>query len=313
MNKKSIKWFIAFAGAIVFVLLLRAFAFTSYLIPSSGMENTLFQGERILVNKWSYGLRVPFMRIFSYRRWLENPVKKEDIVVFNNPTNTSQSVIDRREAFIGRCLGTPGDTLLIDSLFSTTLSVSQTNPDEKRLFSYPADKEQAMNSLLLLLSIKGNKLMGNNKTEHVRSFSYYEYYLLKQAINEKKCWIHLLDQEQKTELKPLVIPGKGKVLRVYPWNIILLRNTLVLHERKHAEVKNDTLYINGKATQHCYFTKDYYWMETNNAANLSGSRLFGFVPKDHIIGKASLIWFSKEPGSGLFNGYRWDRFFHTIQ
>ena len=82
---KGLKWIIAFAGAMVIVLLLRGFAFTSCLIPSAGMENSLFQGERILVNKWSYGLRVPYMSLFSYHRWGESPIHKDDIVVFNNP------------------------------------------------------------------------------------------------------------------------------------------------------------------------------------------------------------------------------------
>ena len=53
MNIRKFKWILAFAGAVVVVLLLRGFAFTSYLIPSTGMENSIFQGERILVNKWS--------------------------------------------------------------------------------------------------------------------------------------------------------------------------------------------------------------------------------------------------------------------
>ena len=56
MNIRKFKWILAFAGAVVVVLLLRGFAFTSCLIPSTGMENSIFQGERILVNKWSYGL-----------------------------------------------------------------------------------------------------------------------------------------------------------------------------------------------------------------------------------------------------------------
>ncbi len=64
MNIRKFKWILAFAGAVVVVLLLRGFAFTSCLIPSTGMENSIFQGERILVNKWSYGLRVPFMSLF---------------------------------------------------------------------------------------------------------------------------------------------------------------------------------------------------------------------------------------------------------
>ena len=82
MNIRKFKWILAFAGAVVVVLLLRGFAFTSCLIPSTGMENSIFQGERILVNKWSYGLRVPFMSLFSYHRWCESPVRQQDIVVF---------------------------------------------------------------------------------------------------------------------------------------------------------------------------------------------------------------------------------------
>lgn len=85
MNIRKFKWILAFAGAVVVVLLLRGFAFTSCLIPSTGMENSIFQGERILVNKWSYGLRVPFMSLFSYHRWCESPVRRQEIVVFNNP------------------------------------------------------------------------------------------------------------------------------------------------------------------------------------------------------------------------------------
>ena len=97
MNIRKFKWILAFAGAVVVVLLLRGFAFTSCLIPSTGMENSIFQGERILVNKWSYGLRVPFMSLFSYHRWCESPVRRQDIVVFNNPAGIRQPVIDRRE------------------------------------------------------------------------------------------------------------------------------------------------------------------------------------------------------------------------
>ena len=309
---KGLKWIIAFAGAMVIVLLLRGFAFTSCLIPSAGMENSLFQGERILVNKWSYGLRVPLMSLFSYHRWCERSVRQQDVVVFNNPAAIGQPTIDRREIYISRCIGTPGDTLLVDSLFSVSSPEAQFNPDKKRLYSYPATKEQLITSLMQTLSITNDGLMGSNDSTHVRSFSRYEYYLLEQAISDQN-WIQPLTEKSEKELKPLIVPGKGKALRVYPWNITLLRNTLVMHEGKQAEIKNDTLYIDGKPTQHCFFTKDYYWMASNNSVNLSDSRLFGFVPQDHIIGKASLIWFSKEKGTGIFDGYRWNRFFQSVK
>lgn len=312
MNIRKLKWIFAFAGAIAVVLLLRGFAFTSCLIPSTGMENSLFQGERILVNKWSYGLRLPLMSLFSYHRWCERSVRKQDVVVFNNPAAIGQPTIDRREIYISRCIGTPGDTLLVDSLFSVSSPEAQLNPDKKRLYTYPAAKEQLITSLMQTLSITNDGLMGSNDSTHVRSFSRYEYYLLEQAISDQN-WIQPLTEKSEKELKPLIVPGKGKALRVYPWNITLLRNTLVMHEGKQAEIKNDTLYIDGKPTQHCFFTKDYYWMASNNSVNLSDSRLFGFVPQDHIIGKASLIWFSKEKGMGIFDGYRWNRFFQSVK
>ena len=312
MNIRKFKWIFAFAGAIAVVLLLRGFAFTSCLIPSTGMENSLFQGERILVNKWSYGLRVPLMSLFSYHRWCERSVRQQDVVVFNNPAAIGQPTIDRREIYISRCIGTPGDTLLVDSLFSVSSPEAQLNPDKKRLYTYPAAKEQLVTSLMQTLSITNDGLMGNNDSTHVRSFSRYEYYLLEQAISDQN-WIQPLTEKSEKELKPLIVPGKGKALRVYPWNITLLRNTLVMHEGKQAEIKNDTLYIDGKPTQHCFFTKDYYWMASNNSVNLSDSRLFGFVPQDHIIGKASLIWFSKEKGTGIFDGYRWNRFVQSVK
>ena len=312
MNIRKFKWIFAFAGAIAVVLLLRGFAFTSCLIPSTGMENSLFQGERILVNKWSYGLRVPLMSLFSYHRWCERSVRQQDVVVFNNPAAIGQPTIDRREIYISRCIGTPGDTLLVDSLFSVSSPEAQFNPDKKRLYSYPATKEQLITSLMQTLSITNDGLMGSNDSTHVRSFSRYEYYLLEQAISDQN-WIQPLTEKSEKELKPLIVPGKGKALRVYPWNITLLRNTLVMHEGKQAEIKNDTLYIDGNPTQHCFFTKDYYWMASNNSVNLSDSRLFGFVPQDHIIGKASLIWFSKEKGTGIFDGYRWNRFFQSVK
>lgn len=303
---------IAMVGAVLVAALLRGCVATSYLIPSSGMENSLYRGERILVNKWSYGLRLPFMKLWGYRRWADSPVRKEDILVFNNPANLSEPVIDRREVFIGRCIGTPGDTLLIDSLFSA-VSSEKNAPDRKSLYSYPKQRERQLDSLLSILSIAPGRLLGQDSVRNIRSFSRYEHYLLEQAM-DGKCWIEPVAGEDSVKtLKPLIIPRKGAAVRVYPWNRTLLRNTLVLHEKRQAEIKNDTLYVEGKPVQHCRFSKDYYWVSANNSINLSDSRLFGFVPKDHIIGKASIIWFSKEQGTGLFDGYRPDRMWKKVK
>mgnify|MGYP000462423142 FL=1 len=197
--KRNLKWIIALTGAIIIVLLLRGFAFTSCLIPSAGMENSLFRGERILVNKWSYGLRLPVMSLLSYHRWGERKIRKEDIVVFNNPAAVTEPVIDKREVFISRCIGVPGDTLLVDSIFSIVSSRSASAPDRKRLYVYPREKEQLLDSLLSILSITPNDLMGQDSINNVRSFSRYEYYLLEQAMNGNN-WIHLLEPGQEKQI-----------------------------------------------------------------------------------------------------------------
>ena len=133
--KKAGKVIGTVAGVALIVVLLRSCVATSYLIPSAGMENSLYQGERILVNKWSYGLRLPFMNLWGYHRWGGGPVKREDILVFNNPANR-QTDISRREVFISRCIGLPGDTLLVDSFF-TALPGQQYAPDQKFVYAYP--------------------------------------------------------------------------------------------------------------------------------------------------------------------------------
>ena len=71
--------------AAALVLLVKLMAFTSCTIPSSGMENTLYQGDRVIVNKWSYGFRVPFTSLFGVHRWNDSPVGMGEIVLFNNP------------------------------------------------------------------------------------------------------------------------------------------------------------------------------------------------------------------------------------
>ena len=276
------------------------------------MENSLYQGERILVDKWSYGLRLPFMKLWGYHRWADSPVPKEDILVFNNPANLSEPVIDRRGGLY-QPLHRYSRRYLVDRFTFSVIPSEKNAPDQKFLYSYPRQRERQLDSLLSILSIAPNKLLGQDSTKNIRSFSRYEHYLLEQAMNGK-CWIEPIVKEDSMEmLKPLIIPSKGKAVRVYPWNKTLLRNTLVLHEKKQAEIKNDTLYVEGKPVQHCHFTKDYYWVGANNAINLSDSRLFGFVPEDHIIGKASIIWFSKEKGTGPFSGYRWGRIWKRVE
>lgn len=292
MVVKGWKIIVAVATAALGVVLLRGCVATSYLIPSEGMESSLYRGERILVNRWSYGFRVPLMQWWGYHRWAEKPVKQGDIVVFNNPANRQEKAIERREVFISRCIGLPGDTLPVDTLFRA-IHTLQNAPDQQFLYSYPRQREAELQELARSLGIEPKKPVGQDSLHCIGRFSRYEHYLLKQALKDTACWIVPIVPDDSL-LRPLVVPRKGSVVKVEPWNVALLCNTLVLHEGRRAGVRGDTLYVDGKPVGHCRFTKDYHWVASNNPTNLNDSRLFGFVPKDHIIGKASVVWFSKE-------------------
>lgn len=273
--------------AIFIVLLIKAFAITSCSIPFSGMENSLYQGEKVLVTKWNYGVRIPFTDF----HFLPKKVKKGDIVLFNNPVPAdSETPIFARELFISRCVGVPGDTLMLnDELLVTGSRVL--SPDSKQLFNYPCELEDSLQQVLGQLGIEGNILVGYSEGRHVRSFSHYEFYLLKQRLADSFdiCPVH---ENDTTDSHPLVVPAKGKSISVYPWNVTLLCNTILHHEGRHASVKGDTLLVDGKQVTAYTFSKDYYWMASNNPINLCDSRLFGFVPHDHLIGQAAYIWYS---------------------
>ena len=121
--------------AILIVLLVKTFAFTSCSIPSTGMENTLYQGEKVLVNKWSYGLRIPF----TASHFLTEKARKGDVVLFNNPVPANRETpVFARQLFISRCVGVPGDTLMMNSELMVTggrtLSPAMRTPSEVWIF-----------------------------------------------------------------------------------------------------------------------------------------------------------------------------------
>ena len=281
-------WLKVFSLAILVGVLVRAFAFTSCSIPYTGMENTLYQGERVLVNKWSYGLRLPFSTI----RLGAEQARKGDVVLFNNPTPRHEAPVYARELFISRCIGVPGDTLMMnDELMVTGRQVQ--SPDSKQLYVYPHTAEDTLCQVMKELGIAENPLVGYASGNYIRSFSHYEYYLLNQRLGSVVN-LQPVHANDTAKSHPFVIPQKGKPVKVYPWNKTLLCNTIIRHEHRKATVKGDTLYVEGKPVNFYIFQKDYYWMASNNPVNLSDSRLFGLVPDECLIGKAWCIWYSSQ-------------------
>jgi signal peptidase I len=106
---------------------------------------------------------------------------------------------------------------------------------------------------------------------------------------------------------PITIPTKGKPIALTPENIAEYRRLISVYEGNKLEERNGQYFINGQAATSYTPKMNYYWMMGDNRHNSLDSRFWGFVPEDHVVGKASFVWLSYGP-----NGIRWSRLFRSI-
>ena len=113
---------------------------------------------------------------------------------------------------------------------------------------------------------------------------------------------------------PLVVPKEGMTIKLDSANIAKYRYAIKYYEgNKNVEITEGSVKIDGKAIGTYTFKQDYYFMMGDNRHNSDDSRFWGFVPFDHVVGKAVFVWMSLDPAKGLFDGkIRWNRIFRTI-
>jgi signal peptidase I len=105
------------------------------------------------------------------------------------------------------------------------------------------------------------------------------------------------------------IPSKGQTIKIDKNNIAWYRRIITAYEGHNLIEKNDgTILIDGKKRTKYTFAMNYYWLMGDNRYNSADSRIWGFVPEDHVVGRASLVWLS----SSSYKGIRWERIFKWI-
>jgi len=210
-----------------------------------------------------------------------------------------------------------------NSLKANILSISNTNENEYLIYTddqgIPIKKVRELNidireiidneRELSLTFNDANKIRNSNEFDTIfRSIENTNY--INSVFfpgNKRFNW-------NNDQLGPIYIPKAGEKIKLTIDDLPLYKKIIRDYENNEIEVVDDNIYINGEISSNYTFKQDYYWMMGDNRYNSEDSRVWGFVPFDHVLGKPVFIWMSID---GLFNGisnwkFRWDRVFTTI-
>jgi len=230
--------------------------------------------------------------------------------------------IDKKDHYIKRCVGLPGDTLQIKDKQIFLNGTASPNPSGLQ-YSYMVKSSSPLN--LNKMEEWGVSL--NDHPGHAQGY----YNLTNEEVDKIKTLggdVSVQPLYKQNEMKgmlypndttyygswtvdnygPIFIPKKGTTVALSPQNLVLYKRVIGVLEGNQLEIKGDKAYINGVESSTYTFKQNYYWMMGDNRHNSEDSRFWGFVPEDHIVGKPLFIWFSTKNGS-ISNGIRWNRIF----
>ena len=232
---------------------------------------------------------------------------------------------DRRENYVKRCVGLPGQTLQIKNRIVYLDGKANKEPDNvqytykmKLKGEFPvelADELEITNEDLLMynqsgvipltkkayLALKANKNLVESISINADAI-YGDLY----PLNAYTGWT-------RDNYGPVWIPKKGKSIQLNLKNLPIYERCIKVYEGNDLKVDSKgNIFINGKLAKSYTFKLDYYWMMGDNRHNSADSRYWGFVPEDHIVGKPIFIWWSHSPDHPGFSGIRWNRLFNFV-
>ena len=356
------EWVSSILFAIVAATLVHTYIMQPYVIPTSSLEKSLLVGDFLFVSKFHYGARTPMtavaapmvhdtipgLKIKSYLNKPQLPyfrfpalqhIRRNDIVVFNWPTDTVRyfgdrripgvhKPIDKKSNYVKRCVGIPGDSLRIRNGYVYINGQRLQLPDRaKTQYSY-------------LVKTKGGELsrsymyerfgvtdpfyqVGNNtyrftalteesasRLEKNQNVVSVERRIASEGLPDPRIFPNTRDKKWSTDnFGPIYIPKKGKTVTLNSESLPFYRRIIEEYEHHTLEEKGGHILIDGQQTDAYTFQQDYFWMMGDNRHNSEDSRYWGYVPEDHIVGKPVFIWMSWDNQGG---GVRWERVFTTV-
>ena len=232
--------------------------------------------------------------------------------------------VDRRENYVKRCVGLPGQTLQIKDHIIYLDGKENKEPDNVQYTYYVKLKQRIPEEMMEELGITMEELASLNvngympmtqkvKEELEKHSDIVESIRLNTDADDKE--IYPLNGNMhwtRDNYGPVWIPKKGESIDLTLDNIAIYERPIKVYEGNDLQVKDGKIYINGKEAKSYTFKMDYYWMMGDNRHNSADSRYWGFVPEDHIVGKPIFIWWSSDPDRGGFAGIRWSRLFSFV-
>ena len=254
--------------------------------------------------------------------------------------------VDRRENYVKRCIGLPGETLKIvnDVVYIDGNPIEEPKNTQYNYFIQTDGRfitDDVWNELGVSVDDRNRVVVDSNESVAGAASlglkinidgsvnPIYQSPLTKEMKSrlENMKWITAIVKVPDTEyitMYPITheygwtranygevwIPAKGQSIKLTLENLPVYERCIKNYEGNDLQVKNGSIFINGKETDEYTFKMDYYWMMGDNRDNSADSRYWGFVPEDHIVGSPVFVIISFDKDKSLFNGgIRWNRIF----
>ncbi|WP_215222905.1 signal peptidase I [Echinicola shivajiensis] len=343
------EWLDALVFAVIAASLIRWLFLEPFTIPTASMEKSLLVGDFLFVSKMHYGTRTPqtllqvpltHQKIWgtdipSYSDAIQLPyyrlpgfsnVERNDVVVFNYPDEFEYPV-DLKTNYIKRAVAIPGDVIRIDDTQLIINDQVAENPEEMQ-FSYDVVPNRMLNAEFF------EEYDINRDSYHPFNGMYVVFTtpaIAKQLENSpviKEVKIRIYEKDNgdpdihpdgsyygwnRDNFGPLKVPAKGWTIDLTEDNVRKYAFTIKNYEGiDDLRIEANQVFINGQKQDSYTFTQDYYFMMGDNRHDSLDSRFWGFVPEDHIVGKAWFLWLSLDKHKSMFSKIRWDRFFKGI-
>jgi len=231
---------------------------------------------------------------------------------------------DRRENYVKRCVGLPGQTLQIKNRIVYLDGKANKEPDNVQYSYYVKLKQSLPDDVMKELGISMEDLTSLNTlgymplTRHaVAALSTRSDLVESITLNTDSNDLEIYPLNgnyhwTRDNYGPVWIPAKGKSIDLTLDNITIYERPIRTYEGNDLQVRDGRIYINGKEARSYTFKMDYYWMMGDNRHNSADSRYWGFVPEDHVVGKPIFIWWSSDPDRHGIGGVRWNRLFRLV-